>query len=131
MSSKESTKRKRTRSEKGLAFDEMVSQTTKKERKADKAERKQVKRRIVFNEEIQQVNNNATRGIKVLDISEGNKTKGKSTKTVKVVKDANSNKRGSEKVIDPCFQNVLSKELAMEHKMKTKSCPFKQGFQCV
>ena len=100
-------KRKRTRFEKGLAFDEMVSQTNKKERKIHKTGKSQVKRHIVFNDEsndeVQQVNNNATRVNRVSNINEGNKTRGKKAKTVKGMKDINPDKNKGGGIIDPCF----------------------------
>ena len=125
MSDKVSAKSKRTRSKKGIAFDEMVLQTNRKERKVDKAVKTQVKRCIVFNDEsndeVQQVNNSATRANRVSNMNEGNKTRGKKAKTVKETKKINPDKNTGERIIDPCFQNVLRKELAMEHRLTEKN----------
>ena len=102
--------RKRTRSKRGQLFDKMRKKSSHssgkaKQRKTDEVKTKSnVSRHIVFSDERQQkpevgFNNNAT--VTVDNRSSRSKPDGKSVKMTR---------------IDPCFKNVLEKELAMERK---------------
>ena len=111
---KRDLKRKRTRSEKGIAYDEMFAEKSPKAKK----EKSKVSRRIVFNNdsaESSQVNNNAT--VKQNKNEQEKITALKKGKTVKNVDTINQTKSVT-KVIDKCFQNVWRKEQELEKKLK-------------
>ena len=109
-------KRKRTRSEKGMAYDEMLHDT--KSPKTKKVKLK-VSQKIVFSsdtEDTEQVNNNANIemfGKNQLDTVNKNHVSGKGGIKHGKVKNAKTNK-----VIDPCFQRVWRQEMALEKKLK-------------
>ena len=119
--------RKRTRSVKGQAYDEL--QAHEKAAKSKSPKRKQpktldnektkskVSRRIVFDDDQtgKQVNNNSNvRVIKNGGIKRKMNTKGNNDSLKKAKANATGTK-GS-KIIDPCFKNVLRKELEVERK---------------
>ena len=120
MSGKQGKTRKRTRSKKGQAYDEMMLEAKSpkvKEAKRGVKPKPKASQKIVFNSESdqEQVNNNASfvmrnREIQNDGLTAKNIKKDKSGKTVVQV-----HKTG---VFDPCFKNVLQKELAMEKNSK-------------
>ena len=124
------SKRKRTRSAKGLALDEMKtlksgkqSPKAKQSKSSDKAKSK-ASRKIVFNEPEKeqssaQVNNNDSVMVisKNKRIVDSHKSKSGSLKP----KTRNPcNEVGKEMIIDPCFKNMLRKELAAEKHAKER-----------
>ena len=128
MSAIKENKRKRTRSAKGQAYDELLlegkSPKAPKAKESQKMEKEKPKasRKIIFHsdtEDTEPVNNNAV--VKAVVHSRDVVTTKESApkkRNMKVVKSANNKKS---RVIDPCFKNVLNKELEMERRVALAS----------
>ena len=126
MSQRQSTC-KRTRSAKGLAFDQQRGKSLSpepKERKVNKREKSKTSRRIVFNEEVNSNSNAASLvGNKTARTNLADKAKTdlvEKNTAVPVVKANVSHCNTKKKLLHPCFENVWRKEqLALKkHRLK-------------
>ena len=119
MSENKRPTRKRSRSEKGCAYDEMLetkSPKAKDMKKTDKSVKKKVQRKIVFTSDSEendnvQVNNNANINVKKTAVGRTNKssksTAGKA-RTVVIGQNRQNRRDLSAKpmeMLDPCFKN--------------------------
>ena len=125
---------KRTQSAKGKWYDELIGKEKAKSPKqkqiklSERKEKSAVSRKIIFKDDNKQVkqskNNNAT--VKETKGQKGQikSVTGKDSRQDKLILEFDT---GNKRIMDPCFRNVLRKELALEAKQKENQKTKKQN----